>query len=376
MSTQPAVLAAASVFAATAFVVATAAQGASGVPYGSGCNGLVLATNAPVFGTHWNLTTTGVHPLSPFAIDFFGTAPVNVPLSLLGIPAPGCNVHIDTVLASQTAVNVGGTAVSAVPIPSDPLLLGAVLTVQSLGLTTANPSFLATSNGVEGTVGTPSDFVDLAFSNRSVLVDYGSPYPPQTVVLDGTVTVDPSGFANGTLTATFADSTTATVTYGGDDVVIAYGATTLDLDIAGAGDMVLVNGVATPIDAVVGAFLAHMLGGGAPGTWSAAASGAVLALAAIHETPEMANNFVQARALATDAAGWFCKTLGVTFAAAATTLVFTGCNALVLACGAAATITIGGSVIACAEAIVACTNGLWATPALAYVWYVTQVWSI
>ncbi|HEX5052731.1 MAG TPA: hypothetical protein VFZ65_13225 [Planctomycetota bacterium] len=123
--------------------------------YGTGCAGLALDSNVPVLGTNWTLTTTGIAAISPVGITFFGTTRVDpgLPLIAIGIASPGCNVHINGVLSNLSAPNVGGTATLNIPVPLSATIKGTVLTAQSLGLTLAFPSLIATSNGLEGVLG-------------------------------------------------------------------------------------------------------------------------------------------------------------------------------------------------------------------------------
>lgn len=126
---------------------------ASAVAYGTGCGtpALTLAATNPVLGANWDFTTSNIDPLSPIAITLFGNLQVTIPLAVLG--APGCNAHIDTILADLTGVSIGGTSVAGFPLPLNATLKGAQLTAQSICLTTSNTFGLLTSNGVLGTAG-------------------------------------------------------------------------------------------------------------------------------------------------------------------------------------------------------------------------------
>jgi len=56
--------------------------------FGSGCDNLSLSSSPPILGANWTLTTTGVAPVSPIAITFFGTGPLpGVPLPTIGLPS-------------------------------------------------------------------------------------------------------------------------------------------------------------------------------------------------------------------------------------------------------------------------------------------------
>jgi hypothetical protein len=118
---------------------------------------LTLAASSPRLGYTWNLTTTNIDPVSPFAVTFFGDGqvpiPGGLPLTTIGINSPGCSIWINQALGSLVGVSFGGTASVAFPIPSTPSLAAAVVTGQSLGFSLAVPSNLLTSNGVQGTLG-------------------------------------------------------------------------------------------------------------------------------------------------------------------------------------------------------------------------------
>jgi hypothetical protein len=128
---------------------------ASSTAYGTGCNGLALASTPPVVGGTWTLTTTGVPAISPIAINFLGTAQVaaGLPLPAIGIDAPGCSVYINNVLSSPAAPNAAGTAVLNLPLPNSATLKGFDLFAQSLALSLANPANLVTSNGIAASLG-------------------------------------------------------------------------------------------------------------------------------------------------------------------------------------------------------------------------------
>jgi hypothetical protein len=128
---------------------------ASSSSYGAGCGGLALVSNAPSMGGTWDLTTTGIDAVSPIAIVFLSTSQQTppVPLTTLGLPAPGCELHLGApVLGSLSGANVGGVASVMLPIPSVAGLAGAMVRAQSLCLTMSNAANLLTSNGNGGTI--------------------------------------------------------------------------------------------------------------------------------------------------------------------------------------------------------------------------------
>jgi len=114
---------------------------------------LALDSNLPIVGQNWDITTSNIDAVSPIAITFFGSAQFTLPLTAIGLAAPGCDINIDTVLASITSLSAGNSATASVPVPSNPILLGSVLTAQSICLTLNNPANLLTSNGLQGTLG-------------------------------------------------------------------------------------------------------------------------------------------------------------------------------------------------------------------------------
>lgn len=363
-------------FCTLLFLAPAISQAPSASVYGTGCAGLELGGEMPIVGGNWDLTTVGLPPVSPFAVNFVGATPVptGLPLPQLGINAPGCSAYIGNIVTSLSAPNIGGVAQMSLPLPPDPLLVGLDLAVQSVGLTAQNPSLIATSNGLIGTVGDNPGFHDLVYNNENVLLDYGNGMPPQMVNLNGFVAVSPQGFANGIINAVYADGTQAMIQYMGSDIMIMSGSTILDLGVNAAPGQFFVNAQPVPVDPVLDGFLADFGSGAAPGQWNGT-SQALLGLCAINATPAMNANFFAGQVAAAAAPGWFCKSCATTFSVAAAALAFAGCNAIAVACGASATITVGGSVIACAPLITACYGGLLATPAVAYWWYINNVWS-
>lgn len=123
--------------------------------FDAGAIPLAIDSNLPRLGQNWDVTTTNIDPVSPVSITFFGNGqpPVPLPLSAIGLNAPGCEVNINTILVSVTTPAVGGSATVSISIPQNAALIGSVLTAQSVCLTLANSANLLTSNGVMGTLG-------------------------------------------------------------------------------------------------------------------------------------------------------------------------------------------------------------------------------
>jgi len=127
---------------------------AAQVSYGSGCGApLTLASNAPVLGANWLLTTSNIDAISPVAVTFVGDRGPAVPYTLLGLAAPGCFAHLSSIVGSVSAVNSQGTSAASVAVPNVAALIGFRLSAQSVCLTTANAAGLHSSNGVEATFG-------------------------------------------------------------------------------------------------------------------------------------------------------------------------------------------------------------------------------
>ncbi|MFK7743188.1 MAG: hypothetical protein AB8H80_22930 [Planctomycetota bacterium] len=116
---------------------------------------LSIDSNTPRIGSNWVLTTSGIDPVSPIAITFLSDARLSpaVPMSVAGLDAPGCFIHISSILGDLTAPSAGGTATATLPIPATPGLAGLSLVAQSVCLTLTNNANLLTSNGVEGVIG-------------------------------------------------------------------------------------------------------------------------------------------------------------------------------------------------------------------------------
>ncbi|MFK7742200.1 MAG: hypothetical protein AB8H80_17940 [Planctomycetota bacterium] len=113
-----------------------------------------LEADAPAFGFTWDFVITEIDPISPINIVFLGTGQTpGIELTSIGLQAPNCRAWITSPLGSLTSSASNGSAVSALPIPTNPGLVGVIVTAQSLALTLANPAGLMLSNAVEGTLG-------------------------------------------------------------------------------------------------------------------------------------------------------------------------------------------------------------------------------
>ena len=114
---------------------------------------LTLDSNGPSIGGNWDITTSEIDPISPFAITFFGARGPATPATLIGINAPGCDINLASAIADLTGINTAGAATVTVPIANNNALAGFALSCQSVCLTLTNGSNLLFSNGVEGVIG-------------------------------------------------------------------------------------------------------------------------------------------------------------------------------------------------------------------------------
>lgn len=116
-----------------------------------------------------------------FAIVAYGAASAQpIPLAALGVPAPGCAMHLDPALVLATEVSLfvpephpllaayGGIAESRLKLPGDPWTYGLTLTTQWLDL-----SQPATSNAVRWTVASTTPGLDMALVEGSPLEPHG-----------------------------------------------------------------------------------------------------------------------------------------------------------------------------------------------------------
>jgi len=114
---------------------------------------LAVDSNNPSLGANWDVTTSNIDPISPFAITFLGARGPAVPMAAIGLAAPGCDINLASIVGDVTGINAGGSATVSVPIPANNALAGFLLGAQSVCLTLTNGANLLTSNGVEGTLG-------------------------------------------------------------------------------------------------------------------------------------------------------------------------------------------------------------------------------
>ena len=137
----------------TAVDISTSIQ--AGLVLTDAVESLALDSTRPQIGGSWDLTTSNIDPVSPIAITFFGPSALtpSLPMTSIGFNAPGCEVHLSSVLGSGSSASVGGSATLSLPVPNNPALSGASLFAQSICLTLQNSANLLTSNGLQGTFG-------------------------------------------------------------------------------------------------------------------------------------------------------------------------------------------------------------------------------
>jgi hypothetical protein len=113
---------------------------------------LKLDSNYPALGSAFTMTTTNVPPLVPLSFLFFGDAPLpGIDLGFIG--APDCRAYTNASILAATIPVTGTTATATIQVPVNPQLIGGSLTTQAVAFTLANPLNLATSNGLQWTIG-------------------------------------------------------------------------------------------------------------------------------------------------------------------------------------------------------------------------------
>jgi hypothetical protein len=114
---------------------------------------LTLSSNVPQFGTTWLLTASAIEQPSSVCVFWIGYFTVYPGLSLDFIGANGCFAYTNEGICACIEPAVAGTSSYAIPVPNNPVLVGANLTIQVSAPSTATAIGFATSNGVVGTVG-------------------------------------------------------------------------------------------------------------------------------------------------------------------------------------------------------------------------------
>ena len=114
---------------------------------------LTLEAPGPRLGSNWELNIIHIDPMYLGGLTLFSTAPgPGLPLSAIGLNAPGCSIWLGGTALGTLAVPQGYVK-TIVPVPNYSPLLGAVLCAQTAYLTQANPANLLLTNGIEGRLG-------------------------------------------------------------------------------------------------------------------------------------------------------------------------------------------------------------------------------
>ena len=113
---------------------------------------IALDSNAPQLGSSWNLALSDYGPF-PFGFLLFGDTKYNPGISLAGLGAPGCSAYTNGNLSALLVPLAGGAATVPIPIPNNPSLSGAKLACQATAPSGINTFGIATSNGLDVTVG-------------------------------------------------------------------------------------------------------------------------------------------------------------------------------------------------------------------------------
>ncbi len=129
---------------------------ASATSYGSGCDGVTLTgIGLPSIGNaSFTLRVSNVPAVSPLALVGFGTVVVNPGTPLASIGMPGCAAYTDLGIGLfGSGPVVAGTSDYAAGVPNNIALLGVTLSTQAVAFSTTTAALLATSNGVQVTIG-------------------------------------------------------------------------------------------------------------------------------------------------------------------------------------------------------------------------------
>jgi hypothetical protein len=129
---------------------------ASTASYGIGCDGVALVSaGLPSLGnTGFTLRVSNVPAVSPIALVGLGTTVVNPGVPLAPIGMAGCAAYTDMGIGLFAAGPVvGGSSDLSFGIPSNLAFVGLTFSAQGLTLSLATTALLASSNGMQFTVG-------------------------------------------------------------------------------------------------------------------------------------------------------------------------------------------------------------------------------
>lgn len=123
---------------------------ATATNHGAGCDGLTMAADGlPTLGNlAFALDIDGVSTTTPLVFTAFGFGLTSPGIDLTGAGMPGCFAYTNAdqgIFGPEVATN--GMVSVALPIPNVPVLEGALIVAQAIGVTTATPLGLSSSNG-------------------------------------------------------------------------------------------------------------------------------------------------------------------------------------------------------------------------------------
>ena len=132
-------------------VIANNTTLAGAYPYGTGCQGIVLAGNgAPTIGNlSFALVVSNLPGVQSSALLAFGSVAVDPGVDLTGIGMAGCRSYTSLDVGLVGPVVGGASTVTfPLPIPPSPSLIGGTVATQGIGFTNFTALGLSASNGV------------------------------------------------------------------------------------------------------------------------------------------------------------------------------------------------------------------------------------
>ena len=124
------------------------------VDVATGADATVTANSLPILGNPgFGFAVANLPDLIPFAVLFYGSAPVDPGLPLGFVGMPGCQAYTTANLGTDAFPVVGGQGFMPVPIPNNPALAGVQVSAQAVAFSPITPLNLIASNGTWITVG-------------------------------------------------------------------------------------------------------------------------------------------------------------------------------------------------------------------------------
>lgn len=231
------------------------------------------------------------------------------------------------------------------------------------------PADLATLLGAWGPCSSVcTSHVSMNFAGETVPVMAGS--STYRVVLSGSVFVDPAGIASGAVSATLPNGEVATIAFNQQSCpVCTLPGATLDFAPQLPAGLVLLNGLPTPVPAILDPFYASASSGSPIDGWSPA-SRASLAFAALSSTSQWECNVEAALAASpldgVAGQGFWCKCTAYGAATIIAGIAAAGCFALTGGCAVGTAVTIGGMSVPCVVLVGLCGAAGFAGTAAAY----------